>query len=192
LISVVIATHDSEALLVPTLAALVPGALAGIVREVIVADGGSKDDTAKVADIAGCSFFAGPDLLGARLSGAAAKARSTWLLFLKPGTVLGTQWIEEVSRFMGEAEIDGESARAAVFRPRARRNRSAFSEALALMTLALYRLPRPDQGLLIAKRHYDAVGGHRADQAEPETDLLRRIGRRHIETLRSGAGLRGN
>ncbi len=60
MISVVIATHESERLLVPTLAALVPGALAGVVREVIVADAGSRDDTAKVADVAGCRFMVTP------------------------------------------------------------------------------------------------------------------------------------
>ena len=52
--SIIIPTHDSERALVPTLAALVPGATAGIVREVIVADGGSRDETEQVADIAGC------------------------------------------------------------------------------------------------------------------------------------------
>ena len=55
--SIIIATHDSERALVPTLAALVPGATAGIVREVIVADGGSRDETEQVADIAGCRFL---------------------------------------------------------------------------------------------------------------------------------------
>jgi glycosyltransferase involved in cell wall biosynthesis len=189
LISVVIATHDSEALLVPTLSVLVPGALAGLVREVIVADGGSKDDTAKVADIAGCSLIAKPGPLGARLSAAATTARSSWLLFLKPGTVLGAQWMDEVSRFMHEAEINGANSCAAVFRKRARHGRSALAEALSLLVSTLGTLPRPDQGLLIAKRHYDAIGGHRADHADPEIDLLRRLGRRHIETLRSGAGI---
>ena len=42
MISVVIATHELERALVHTLAALVPGALAGVVREVIVADAGSQ------------------------------------------------------------------------------------------------------------------------------------------------------
>ena len=48
MISVVIPTHESERALAHTLAALVPGALDGVLREVIVADGGSKDGTAKV------------------------------------------------------------------------------------------------------------------------------------------------
>src|SRR2546421_11511137 len=85
MISVVISTRDSEVLLAATLAALVPGAVAGLVREVIVADGGSTDGTGTVADIAGCRFFASAEPLGARLSLAAAMARADWLLFLRPG-----------------------------------------------------------------------------------------------------------
>src|SRR4051794_13129654 len=84
MISVVIFTRDSEVLLASTLAALVPGAVAGLVREVIVADGGSTDGTATVADVAGCQFFASTEPLGARLSTAAAMARAEWLLFLRP------------------------------------------------------------------------------------------------------------
>ncbi len=38
MLSVIIPTHDSERPLVHTLVALVPGATAGVVREVIVAD----------------------------------------------------------------------------------------------------------------------------------------------------------
>ena len=45
MLSVVIATQESERTLVPTLSALVPGVVAGMVREVIVADAGSRDAT---------------------------------------------------------------------------------------------------------------------------------------------------
>ncbi len=58
MLSAIIATHESERALVPTLAALVPGATAGLLGEVIVADAGSRDATAEVADIAGCRFIA--------------------------------------------------------------------------------------------------------------------------------------
>jgi hypothetical protein len=46
--------------------------------------------------------------------------------------------------------------------------------------------------LLIAKSHYDALGGHRASDTDPERSLLRRIGRRRIELLRSRAGMVGD
>ena len=65
MLSVVIATKDSERALVRTLSALVPGASAGMVREVIVVDDQSRDDTREVADIAGCQVMASAAPLGA-------------------------------------------------------------------------------------------------------------------------------
>jgi hypothetical protein len=190
MISVVIATHESEQLLVPTLAALVPGAVSGFVREVIVADGGSRDQTHKVADVAGCHFVVSSDPLGARLKAAAATARAQWLLFLRPGAVPDTIWVEETSRFVQECEIAGDvEARAAVFRPAASvgGRKPIIVEALSLLAAAFGALPRPTQGLLISRRLYDKLGGHRADQAEAERDLIRRLGRRRLVMLRSGA-----
>src|SRR5258705_7780265 len=154
MISVVIATRDSERPLVPTLAALVPGALTGIVREVIVTDGGSRDATAAVADVAGCQFVVTAEPVGARLRASARAARSPWLLFLRPGTVPDTIWTEETSRFVQEAELtERAGALAAVFRPAAAigGRRPIMAEAFALFRVALGGLPRPGQGLLISK-----------------------------------------
>ena len=69
MLSAIISTHESERALVPTLAALVPGATAGLLGEVIVADAGSRDATAEVADIAGCRFMASSEPLGAAAEG---------------------------------------------------------------------------------------------------------------------------
>ena len=190
MISVVIGTRDSEVLLASTLAALVPGAVAGLVREVIVADGGSTDATATVADVAGCRFFASAEPLGARLSVAAAMARADWLLFLRPGSLPGSRWIDDVQSFMQEGQLSGPAMRAGVFRSRP--SRSRMTNAMTLLATALGVLPRPERGLLIAKSHYDALGGHRASDSDPEGNLLRRIGRRRIELLRSRAGMLGD
>ncbi len=184
MISVVIPTHESERLLAHTLAALVPGALDGILREVIVADAGSKDATAKVADVAGCRFLVIPGERGARLTAAAATARADWLWFVQPGSIPGTSWIEELGRFLSEcALIDDPETQAAVFRARPARGASPVSEALALILGALGTRPKPSQGLLIAKPLYQKFGGHSANASDPETDLLRRLGRRRITTL---------
>ena len=190
MISVVIGTRDSEVFLASTLAALVPGAVAGLVREVIVADGGSTDATAIVADVAGCRFFASTEPLGARLGKAAAMARADWLLFLRPGSVPCSRWIDEVQRFVQEFRHNQPSTRAAVFQSRP--SRSRVTTALTVLATAMGALPRPERGLLIAKRHYDALGGHRASDSDPERGLLRRIGRRRIELLRSRAGMVGD
>jgi glycosyltransferase involved in cell wall biosynthesis len=177
MLSVIIGTDESERALVSTLAALVPGATAGAIREVIVADKGSRDQTADVADVAGCRIMVSPAPLAGRLRAAAALARADWLMFLRPGIAPEPTWIPEVVRFVEQAELAGEAqARAAVFSP-------AAAAANALGTLqrlrGLFRMrPGPDQGLVIAKRRYDAVGGHRDGAADCEADLLRRLSRR--------------
>jgi hypothetical protein len=186
MISVVIATHESERLLVPTLAALVPAAIAGVVREVIVTDAGSRDATAKVADIAGCRFELMPGPLGARLAAAADMARARWILFLQPGSVPESSWIEEAEQFVRVGELTADT-RAAAFQPKPGHDRSAIAEALALIAAAFGGLPAPHQGLLISKELYQRIGSHRAEAADPEIDLLRRLGRRRIARLRSGA-----
>ncbi len=180
MLSVVIATMDSERALVRTLSALVPGAAAGIVREVIVVDGHSQDDTQKVADIAGCQIITSSEPLAARLMAGAAAARAPWLLFLRPGMILDPVWVEATGRFMEDQ--NGTAAEAATFRPASApsRSQSAWAEALFQLRLALGARPQPQQGLLISKRLYDELGGHRSDSAEPEGDLMRTLGRRIV------------
>jgi glycosyltransferase involved in cell wall biosynthesis len=89
MLTVIIPSCESERTLVQTLAPLVAGATAGLIAEVIVADGGSRDATEEVADIAGCRFLRGEAPVGARLAEAAALARTAWLMFLRPGSTGG-------------------------------------------------------------------------------------------------------
>jgi glycosyltransferase involved in cell wall biosynthesis len=192
MLSVVIATRNDAHRLVATLAALVPGATAGVVSEAIVADSGSTDDTAAVADVAGCRWLASDAPLGERLAHAAASARAPWLLFLRPGAALDPGWVAEARRFVEAAELGGRADRtAAVFRraPSPDTLRPALVEALWLVAASLWLRPHPDQGLLIAKRFYLELGGHTGTDAE--VGLLRRLGRKRLVTLRSGVVLLG-
>ena len=66
--------------------------MTGLVSDVVVADGGSHDDTETVAEHAGCNFMVVEGALALRLNQAAALARARWLLFLRPGTVLDATW----------------------------------------------------------------------------------------------------
>jgi hypothetical protein len=182
MLSVIIATDESERALVSTLAALVPGATAGAIREVIVADKGSRDQTAEVADVAGCRILVSPAPLAGRLRAAAALARAAWLMFLRPGTAPDATWIPEVMRFVEQAELAGEpEARAAVFSAGPSAGRGPGP--LARLQHLFRRGPQPDQGLVIAKRCNDLLGGHRDGVADCEGDLLRRLGRNHIAVL---------
>ena len=57
---------------------------------------------------------------------------------------------------------------------------------IALLRVALGGGARPEQGLLIARRFYDAIGGH-PDSADAEAAVLRKLGRRRIAMLTAGA-----
>ncbi len=183
MLTVIIPTLDSERALVPTLAALVSGATAGLISEVILADGGSRDETAKVADVAGCNFLRLEGSPGHRLKTAAGAARAPWLLFLRPGIVPDTPWAGEVGRFVQQP---AHSERAAVFR-RSAPVQSALREIVGLLRAALGAAPCPEQGLLLSKQFYGALGGHSDRATDPEAELIRRIGRRRIVTLSTGA-----
>jgi glycosyltransferase involved in cell wall biosynthesis len=184
MLSAIIATHESERALVPTLAALVPGAAAGLLAEVVIADAGSRDATAEVADIAGCRLISSTEPLGTRLKAAAASTRSPWLIFLRAGAVPQTGWIDAADRFMQATDLLEDAARAAVFRPPGATDylRPSLAEIVTLLRTALGGGPGPEQGLLIARRFYEAIGGHSAS-ADAETALLRRLGRRRTAML---------
>jgi hypothetical protein len=188
MLSVIIATLDSERALVRTLVPLVSGATAGLITEVVVADGGSVDDTAAVADVAGCNFLVVEGSLGKRLKHATAAARAPWLLFLRPGTVLDTSWVGDARGFV---ERPAGKFGAAVFR-RAAPPRSGVGEALSHLAAALGGRPRPEQGLIVSQDFYARIGGHSEAAADPETDLLRRIGRRRIALLAASAFQEGH
>jgi hypothetical protein len=177
MLSVLIATEESERPLVATLAALVPGAMAGLIREVIVTDAGSRDATAEVADIAGCCVLLDSGSAGARLARAAAAARAQWLLFLRPGAVPDSNWVSAAMRFMQE---QGGNECAAAFH-HAPPRRSIAAEIFALLRV---QSVVPEQGLLIGKDFYDRLGAHR-DSDDAEADFLRRLGRRRLVLLDS-------
>lgn len=189
MLSVIIATQDDDVALVRTLASLVHASMSGVVADVVVADAGSRDDTHQVADAGGCEFLVSDAPRGSRLIAAARHARCRWLMFLTPGVVLEQGWSEEASDFLRQNWGAGEAAtRTATFRPaRSSAVRPGWRDVwLRLRQNALAQplvRPLPQQGLIISKAHYLAIGGHRADESRPEFDLFARLGRGACVTL---------
>jgi glycosyltransferase involved in cell wall biosynthesis len=186
-ITAILPTLDAERLIVPTLSALVAGAADGILRQVIIADAGSRDATLEIVDQAGCDAVTAASRSEAiRL--AAGQAKGSWLLFLLPGTALEEGWVREVKHFIEQTEMRGLTLdRGAVFRHATDQfsERTAVVEALLSLREALRTRPRPEQGLLIAQRLYRDIGGHRVNTRDAERDLLSRLGRRRIVRLRT-------
>jgi rSAM/selenodomain-associated transferase 2 len=189
MISVIIPTLNAEAVLGPTLSALVPAVVDGLVRQVIVADGGSSDGTLKLSDAAGVEIIQSEPGRGSQLIAGAEKARFPWLLFLHADTVLEPGWEREAAAFVERVDLGRRPAAAAAFRfalddvgvrPR-------LVEAGAGLRCTLLRLAYGDQGLLIPKRLYHEIGGYRPMPLFEDVDIVRRLGRRRTVVLRSRA-----
>lgn len=103
-------SNDDAGALAATLSRLVPAALDGFVREVVVLDAGIGPSARELAEDTGCSVCP-----VSRLSDVVAGARGQWLLLIEPGSLLEPGWMEEVDRRAREADA-GE--RGAYFRRR--------------------------------------------------------------------------
>jgi hypothetical protein len=184
MLSVIIPTEGAEQPAVATLAALVPGAAAGVIREVLLVDRAATSAIERVADVAGCRFLAFEGSRAAALAAGARQARSPWLMFLHAGAVLDSGWIEETTQFMQRVSDSGRP-RAGIFRYA----RSPYADARlgdGLKFVArMIAGPWADQGLLIARDHYERLGGHAPDARRPEARLLRQLGRSSRTMLRS-------
>ena len=91
MITVIVPAHDSADALAGLLAALVPAAVDGLVREVIVADGDSDAATAALCEDAGATLLRGS------IAAAAAIAKGNWLLIVTPDMRFPSRWIEIVA-----------------------------------------------------------------------------------------------
>ena len=181
MLSVVIPTLNAERHMARTLTALVPGALEGLVAEVIISDGGSTDRTLKIADEAGCDIVTSARGRGQQLLAGAKAARGEWLLFLHADTELDAAWLDAVSQFI---ERRGRE-KVGYFRFRLDEPgiKARLLERLVSLRCALFGLPYGDQGLLIHRALYDRIGGYRAMELMEDVDLVRRLGMGRLSPL---------
>lgn len=185
MLSVIIPTEGVEGPAVATLAALVPGAASGAVREVLLVDRGNNNGVIeRVADVAGCRFIRFEGSQAAALAAGARQARSPWLMFLHAGAVLDPGWIDETAQFIHRVSESGRP-RAAVFRyARSPYSETGWRDRLKFIGRMIVG-PLPDQGLLIARDHYDRLGGHVPHSSRAEARLLRQLGRSSLTLLHS-------
>ena len=183
MISVIIPTLDSEATLAQCLAALVPAAIDGFVREVLIADGGSADRTLRIVDIAGADLIAAAPGRAERLIAGAQAARSRWLLFLPAEAVLTPGWEREAMGHIARyGDGFGAPAAAGVFGfalDEMGVGARTFEAGMRVVTAAL-GFGSGGGGMLISRQHFQSAGGFDRQAALPEIDLVRRIGRRRL------------
>ena len=175
----VIPTVDAADELLGALAALTGSEL---IDEIIVSDGGSRDGTVAIAEAAGARLVAGPRGRGPQLIAGAAAAKGEWLLFLHADCRLAPGWEQAVGEFIARP---GASGRAGYF---ALALDDLDCAARRLERLVAWRcralaLPYGDQGLLIARSLYNAIGGFAPMPLMEDVDLVRRLGRRRLAPI---------
>ena len=189
-LSIVIPTLDAARVLGVTLADVAPGITrleeSGTAVEVVVADGGSRDSTADEARRRGARLIEAEAGRGRQLAVGAEATEGAWLLFLHADTRPAAGWDEEVSAFIAQPANQG---RAACFRFALddRAIAARMLERLVALRCRLFALPYGDQGLLIHRSLYQALGGYRPLPMMEDVDFVRRIGRRRLAYLRTPA-----
>ena len=180
-LSVIIPTLNAQDSLTPCLEALMEGLEAGLIRELIVADGGSMDGTGALAQAWGAQVLQGPPSRGGQLRRGCAVAQGDWLLVLHADTALQRGWAEAVHRHIAT------SPKAGWFKLRFDVGGLAAAVVAGWANLrSTAGLPYGDQGLLVPRALYEAVGGY-VDQPLMEDVALARMLKGHLVPLAATA-----
>lgn len=168
-ISVIIPTLNAQEHLGNCLTSLMPGLEAGLIRDVIVSDGGSRDGTVELAKAWGAEVVDGTASRGAQLVRGCAVAQGRWFLVLHADTHLRDGWVGPVIKHL-------EHHKAGWFR-------LAFDDGgLAGRVVACWAnlrsycgLPYGDQGLLLPAALYDRVGGYPSQPLMEDVAIARAL-----------------
>ena len=155
-LSVIIPTLNAGEELPETANALLSGVGDGLIRELIVTDGGSSDDTLEIARELGAVIVEGTAGRGQQLWRGVQASQCDWLLLLHADSWLDKGWVTQALDHMN---IHPDKAGWFRLRFRATGLGPFILAAGANMRSMLLGLPYGDQGLLISRALLDEIGG---------------------------------
>ena len=174
-LTIIIPTLNAASALPATLDALLEGVWEGVVRQVVISDGGSEDETHRIAEAAGAEWISGAPGRGGQIARGVAVTQTPWVLILHADTVLDEGWTEAV--------------RTAFAAPDAAHHFELAFDARGVMPglvagwanwrARVLGLPYGDQGLLIHRDFLDAVGGVPDLPLMEDVSLARALKGRH-------------
>lgn len=179
-LSIIIPTLNAQKHLPRCLDALGAALGSGLIKEVIIVDGGSTDNTIAVASGAGCRVIASAKAgRGRQMHIGAINAKSDWFLFLHADTALENNWSNTLSAQMHLPEF------AATFTLAfdSPSKEAKWLEKRAGQRVRTLGLPYGDQGLLVHRALYNEVGGFKDIPLMEDVDIALRIGKNRLRTL---------
>ena len=159
-LSIVVPVLDEAAIVEASLLALEPLRAEGV--EVVVVDGGSRDDTAALAARWADAVVAGPRGRAAQMNVGARHARGSVLLFLHADTALPPKAVGFITAALQAPRSGGRMvAQWGRFDVRISGRRRLLGLVAALMNLRsrLTGIATGDQGIFMTRGAFDAVGG---------------------------------
>jgi len=143
-------------------------------HEIIIADGGSRDGTAELAEARGCAVVRSAPGRGRQLQAGVGAARGDWLLVLHADARLTPAAVAEAETALSRPEVQFAAWPLAIEGPGAWLR---LVERGAALRWRFFGLAYGDQGLLLRRTLYDAAGGYPDYRIMEDVVLARRLGR---------------
>jgi rSAM/selenodomain-associated transferase 2 len=182
-LAVVIAVRN-EARGLPPLLADLARAPRGLLREVLVVDGGSRDGSPRLARLAGARLLPAEPGRGRQLALGVAATEAPWLLLLHGDVRLPPDWFDPVARAIAAGPSTAWAFRLAIADPDPRLR---LVEWAANGRSRWRHLPYGDQGLLLARSLYGAAGGIAPLPLMEDLEFMLRLRRHGAIRLLDGA-----
>lgn len=179
-VAIVIPTLDEQAALEDNLPRLI-----GIADELVISDGGSRDQTTEIARRFGVRIVSGSIGRGPQLNRGAHATSSRVLLFLHADTQLPAGAIARVRHAIGSGSVGGGfdtkfSDDRLIYR---------FGSAMVWLRTRFSRTPLGDQAQFATREAFDQIGGFKDWPILEDLDFIRRLRRVGKLTVLPGPAL---
>jgi rSAM/selenodomain-associated transferase 2 len=145
----------------------------GVPCEIIVADGGSTDDTVAVAlGCGGVKVVEARKGRGSQLNEGTFAASGDELLFLHADTFLEKGWADAVVSALADPSCVGGAFTFAIAHPG---KRYRLTEYWVKLRCSVLKLPYGDQGLFIRKDVIEKIGGYKDIPLMEDVDMVERL-----------------
>ncbi|PHR94409.1 MAG: glycosyl transferase [Robiginitomaculum sp.] len=175
MLSVIIPTLNAGKYLKPLLHQVGP-----VCQDIVVTDGGSRDETLALALASGARLAVGCKGRGWQLARGAKWARGDWLFFIHADTVLSDGWAEAVESHMRDFPEKSGYFRYALD---AQGVWPKLVSGFVWLRSKLLALPYGDQGLLISRALYEEIGGFPDWDLFEDVAIIRALGRQRLRQL---------
>ncbi|MEM7242487.1 MAG: TIGR04283 family arsenosugar biosynthesis glycosyltransferase [Pseudomonadota bacterium] len=170
-ISVIIPTLNAEAHLSACLAHLYEGVSEGLIKEVLLADGGSTDDTQTIAREWGAEIIDCPKGRGTQLAHAIQQASGEWYFVVHADTRIQGDWPAIIRVHLNSSKLAGYG--------KLRFDTSGLgpfvTASWANFRSRFFGLPYGDQTLLISRQLYRQIGGYSEIPLMEDVDIARKL-----------------